>query len=147
MCPAPGLWCRWGRASPPRSLRPQFDYERDSGVEPVAVELLDLRPRWQPAQVQVALAVVEQVDRLAQRLPRLLQLCRLLALPGDARERPAADPQAHARVRPDVPQPPCGGRRAGHRQRGGPQLDEVRPVATADHADALASRLAGPAPG
>ncbi len=40
--------------------------------------------------MKVALAVVKQIHRLAQRLSCLLQLCRLFQLSRDARERPAS---------------------------------------------------------
>ena len=56
-------------------------------------------------QVKVALAVIEQVDCLTQRLLCLLQLCGLFQLARDAGERPATDPQANARVGADVPDP------------------------------------------
>src|SRR2546426_6545734 len=56
----------------------QVDNERYPRIEPVTMQLLDLRARREPAQMNVALAVVEQVDRLAQRVSCLCQLCRLL---------------------------------------------------------------------
>lgn len=66
----------------------QLDDERDAGVEPVAVQLLDLRARGQPAQVQVALAVVEQRDGVAHRAPGLLELSWIGDLACDSRELP-----------------------------------------------------------
>src|SRR5439155_18315133 len=61
-----------GSSSVALELDRQVDYERYPGIEPVAIQLLDLRPPWEPAQVKLALCVVGCVDRLAERLPRSL---------------------------------------------------------------------------
>src|SRR5918992_1221480 len=87
------------------ALIDQVDHERHPRVEPVAVQLLDLRTRRKPAKMDAALAVVNQVDRLAHGISCLCQLCRIAQLSRDTRERSAADPQRHIRVGPDVPNP------------------------------------------
>src|SRR5260221_12293639 len=97
--------------------------------------------------MDVALAVVEQIDCFADRLPCLFHLCQVFQLSGDAFERPTADPQANVRVRPDGPNPSCDSSWAVYRQLGGAELDNVGLAPSSDNADALASRLPGLAPG
>src|SRR3954470_16298350 len=77
---------------PGRYLVPQLDREWDAGVEPVAVHRLDLLAGREAAHMQRALVVVGQVDRLADRLPRLFELTRVLDLARDAGIGAAPEP-------------------------------------------------------
>src|ERR1700722_10829631 len=128
-------------------LVPQLDDERDTGVEPVTVQLHDLGPRGQAAQMQVALAVVEQGDGVTESAPGLLDLVGIGELACDAGEVAAADAQTHAGVGADVPNPSGGSVGALERELRWAQLQEIGPVTAPDHAHAFAPRLAGLAPG
>src|SRR5439155_13087300 len=125
---------RWRNAS----SAAQLDHERDPGVEPVAVERLDLLPRGKPAQVQGALVVVDQVDRLADRLPRVFELDWVVDLSRDPRIVPAADSQLHVRVGAQVPDPGRDGVGTLDRERWRAKLDEEHLLSPSDCPDAFA---------
>src|SRR5260221_13233580 len=97
--------------------------------------------------MDVALAVVEQIDCFADRLPCLFHLCQVFQLSGDAFERPTADPQANVRVRPDVPTPTCDSSWAVYGQLAGAELDNVGLAPSSGNADARAARRHGVWPG
>src|SRR5207244_5246584 len=97
----PGLGAR-PQGGWPRELVAELDHEGDPRFEPVTVELLDLRPSRDPAQVKAAFGVIRQGDRLADRDPGRRQLFRLLQLSSHSPEGPPTDPELHVGVRPDV---------------------------------------------
>src|ERR1700716_1765337 len=77
------------------------------------------------------------MDRLADRLPGLLQLLPIADLARDAGVGAAADAQAHPGVRPDIPNPGRNGCGSLDRKRRWAQLDDKSLVPPPDRADAF----------
>src|SRR5439155_24995166 len=115
--------------------------ERDSGVEPVAVEFLDLFARREPPQMQEAFAVVARVDGLADGLPRALELDRIVDLARGSPIRAESQVDPHIGVGADVPHPCRPRGRALDRELRWTQRNDVHPVSVTDRADALAHPL------
>ncbi len=126
----------------PRLLR-EFDYEWDAGVEPVAVQILDLGPGRAAAQMKTALAVVDEVHCLADCLSCLLQLGRVTDLSRDTGTGSAPQSQANVRVASHVPHPERDGQGSLDCQCGRAEHYDVHLVVAPDRTNVVPALLAG----
>ncbi|ABG91991.1 hypothetical protein RHA1_ro00155 [Rhodococcus jostii RHA1] len=98
--------------------------------------------RRQPAQMHGAFAVVEHSDRLAQRVPGIVELRAIGDLSRESIEPTCRQPKSNPWVPTDVPHPAGDEIRARHRQRGWQKRDEVGTVTALDHPHTLSSLFA-----